>query len=168
MLPDDLRIMLDRNFRHPKSSHQRMVEEFMFKANQEVPLRPIIPGPVVRKLRAKIILEEALETIDGLGFNVVVTGGHRIVTKDCIEFSSDGHVPPDLVEIVDGCADMKVVTTGTLSACGVPDELIQLEVDINNLAKFGPGGYRREDGKWMKPSDHKPPRIAEIIEHLTE
>lgn len=166
MLPDDLRAML-RNFEHPKSPHQRMVEDFMAKARQEVPLFPIIPSPEVRRLRAKIILEEALETINGLGFDVVVTGGHRIVTKECVEFSSDGHVPPDLVEIVDGCADIRVVTTGTLSACGVPDELVQLEVDTNNLAKFGPGGYRREsDGKWMKPPGHQPPRIREILDYL--
>lgn len=168
MLPDDLRIMFERNFDHRKSPHQRMVEDFMLKAEQQVPIKPIIPSKEVRKFRAAMILEEALETISGLGFDVVVTGGHRIVTKDCIELSSDGHIPPDLVEIVDGCCDIKVVTTGTLSACGIPDELFQLEVDINNLAKFGPGGYRREDGKWMKPSTHQPPRVAEIIEHFTK
>ncbi len=164
MLPDDL--MLAFHSMTPKSEHQRRVEEFMRLAKQTVPEKPVIPGRDVRYLRAKIIFEEALETIEGLGFSVVVTGGHRVLSKDCYDLSSDGHIPPDLVEIVDGCADLRVVTTGTLSACGVPDRLVQFEVDQNNLAKFGPGGYRREsDGKWMKPPGHKPPRVKEIIAH---
>lgn len=168
MLPDDLRRMFERNFDHQKSPHQRMVEDFMAKAEQQVPLRPIIPSREVRKFRAAMVLEEALETIAGLGFEVRVPPGERTITSECFDLSDAGHTPPDLVEIVDGCCDIKVVTTGTLSACGIPDELFQLEVDMNNLAKFGPGGYRRPDGKWMKPSDHKPPRIAEIIEHFSE
>lgn len=167
MLPDDLRAML-RNFPNPRSPHQRMVDEFMVRAKQELPLKPTIPGEAVRRLRAKIILDEVIETIHGLGFDVVLTGGHRILAEGNFELSNAGHIPPDLDEIVDGCADIKVVTTGTLSACGVPDELVQLEVDINNLAKFGPGGYRREDGKWVKPPTHKPPRIREIIEHYQD
>lgn len=166
MLPDDLRAMLQQNFPgSQKSPHQRMVEELMHRAGQEVPLFPTIPCEAVRRLRAKIILEEAIETIHGLGFDIVMTGGHRVLGDDRYELSSAGHVPPDLDEIVDGCADIRVVTTGTLSACGMPDELLTLEVDKNNLEKFGPGGYRREDGKWMKPPGHQPPRVRAIIEH---
>ncbi|RME74113.1 MAG: hypothetical protein D6785_16225, partial [Planctomycetota bacterium] len=71
---------------------------------------------------------------------------------------------PSLVEIADGCADIMVVTTGTLSACGISDIPLQEEVDQNNLSKFGPGGYEREDGKWVKPPDHKPPKILKILE----
>lgn len=167
MLPEDL--LLPYQSWTPKSEHQRRVEEFMRLANQAVPPKPIVPSREIRHLRAKIILEEAIETIHGLGFNICLTGGHRILAEDNFELSSDGHVPPDLVEIVDGCADIRVVTTGTLSACGVPDKLVQFEVDQNNLAKFGPGGYRREsDGKWMKPPGHKPPRIKEIVAHHLE
>ena len=65
----------------------------------------------------------------------------------------------DLCAIVDGCCDLSVVTIGTLSACGVPDELFLKLVDENNLAKFGDGHSIREDGKLIKPSDHKPPAI---------
>lgn len=165
MLPDDLAIYAKQNLTNSKSPHQRMVEELMRRAGQEVPVAPEIPCEAVRRLRAKIILEEALETIDGLGFDVVVTGGHRIVKEDCVELSSAGHIPPNLIEIVDGCADIRVVTTGTLSACGMPDEILTFEVDKNNLEKFGPGGYRRGDGKWMKPPGHQPPRVGEIIGH---
>ena len=164
MLPDDL--LLAFHSMKGKSDHQIRVEEFMRLAAQTVPFKPVVPPRETRYLRAKIIFEEALETIAGLGFDVVIPRGSRTVMKDCYELSSDGHTPPDLIEIVDGCADLRVVTTGTLSACGVPDKLVQFEVDQNNLAKFGPGGYRREsDGKWMKPPGHKPPRVKEIIAH---
>jgi predicted HAD superfamily Cof-like phosphohydrolase len=71
-------------------------------------------------------------------------------------------------EVIDGCCDLKVVTTGTLSAFGLPDELFQEEVDTNNLAKFGPGGRRREDGKWVKPPNHKPPDIAGLLKRLED
>jgi predicted HAD superfamily Cof-like phosphohydrolase len=68
-----------------------------------------------------------------------------------------------MVEIVDGCADVIVVTTGTLSACGVADSAVQNEVDQANLRKFGPGSYKREDGKWMKPPDFRPPDIEAVL-----
>jgi len=73
-----------------------------------------------------------------------------------------------LVDIVDGCADISVVTIGTLSACGVSDEPIMREVDDNNLTKFGPGQYIRDDGKLVKPPNHKPPRIAETLQILKD
>jgi hypothetical protein len=53
-----------------KSAHQQRVEKFMALANQEVPSRPTMPDEKTRRFRAKIILEEALETIKGLGFSV--------------------------------------------------------------------------------------------------
>jgi predicted HAD superfamily Cof-like phosphohydrolase len=143
-----------------KSPHQERVEAFMAKANQAVPDRPTMPDSETRKFRAKIILEETLETIEALGMKVVSRGLAEFV----IEESSQ---PPDLNEIIDGCADIHVVTTGTLSACGVADEALMVEVDNNNLAKFGPGSYRREDGKWMKPPDHKPPDIERIVKEQT-
>lgn len=140
---------------HPKSFHQKRVEKFMGLAQQELPLSPTIPSHEVLRLRAKLILEEALETVQALGFEADVV------------FHGDFVRPPqNLVGILDGCADLSVVTIGTLSACGVPDiELLEL-VDANNLAKFGPGGYRRDDGKWIKPPGHKAPDIAGLLEML--
>lgn len=140
-----------------RSPHQQRVDEFMRLASQELPPRPIIPSLAVRQLRANLILEEALETIKGLGFRVdrdEVTGA--LVAMAAYE--------PDIVEVVDGCADIKVVTTGTLSAFGVGDMPIQLAVDEANLNKFGPGSYRREsDGKWIKPPDFKPADIMALL-----
>lgn len=139
-----------------KSEHQKRVEEFMRLAGQEVPSTPIVPILSVRKFRADMILEEALETIEALGFEV-----NQVGPDGELELKEAFH--PDLPLIVDGCADIKVVTTGTMSACGVQDESIQFEVDRNNLLKFGPGSYRRADGKWMKPPDHQPPNINLLL-----
>lgn len=153
-----------------KTPHQVAVENFMRLAGQEVPKQPTSHVSVpTRILRAKLILEECLETIyEGLGVTVSLNlgsyGTAQISITQCDFETHDSDI--NLVELIDGCCDIKVVTTGTLSACGVPDLLFQEEVDQNNLDKFGPGGYRREDGKWVKPPEHKPPRIEEILTTL--
>lgn len=141
-----------------KSQHQTAVEEFMRHARQELPASPVIPSEEVRKLRAKLILEEAIETVEALGFRIAWVIDH-----------SYGLIPdrePDLVEIIDGCCDVSVVATGTLSACGVPDLPFQEAVNQNNLDKFGPGHSWREDGKLIKPPGHTKPDIEGILKSL--
>jgi predicted HAD superfamily Cof-like phosphohydrolase len=143
-----------------KSVHQQRVEKFMGLAGQNIPASPIAPDLETRELRARLILEESLETIKALGFQVMAK--EEIVDEDLVRFVDC--FEPDLIEIADGCADIKVVTTGTLSACGIEDEELQCDVDQNNMAKFGPGGFRRDDGKWVKPPNHQPPNISKILE----
>lgn len=137
-----------------RSEHQKRVDEFMVLAGQDVPKVPAMVSPDIRVLRARLILEEALETAAGLGVSVNHCSMF-LEHVDQLRLVADRE--PNLVEVVDGCCDIKVVTTGTLTALGVDDEEVQKIVDDNNLAKFGPGGYRREDGKWIKPPGHKAP-----------
>lgn len=155
-----------------KSEHQQRVEEFMRLAGQEVPEVPTKPSNEVRILRAKLIFEEAMETItQGLGVTMLMdlTQGYQ---KFMDSFKCDGKF--NMVETIDGCIDLSVVNTGTLSALGVPDLPFLEEVDKNNLAKFGPGGYRADGtdekpgpvGKWMKPPGHKPPDIAGVLDDI--
>lgn len=136
--------------------HQQRIDAFMRLAGQETPLTPTIPLLAVRQLRANLILEEAIETIKGLGFNVEATS--RGGKLECLEA-----FVPDIVEVVDGCADVSVVTIGTLSAFGVSATPILEVVDGANLDKFGPGSYRRADGKWIKPPDFKPADILALL-----
>lgn len=153
-----------------KSHHQHRVEEFMLRAGQEVPVLVKVPDEDVRKLRARLILEEALETIDGLGFNVKVQPGELVGYQKVMEIQDVRFAPhrhgPDIIEVLDGCADIKVVTTGTLSAFGVPDEALQELIDDANLQKFSVGGHLREDGKWVKPRDWQPPDILALLVQL--
>jgi len=143
-----------------KSDHQRRVEELMRLASQEIPDHPTVPSYEVRKLRATLILEEALETIEALGFEVKKRSDGTLGHADL--FLDDGE-RCELVKVVDGCCDLRVVSTGTLSAFGVDDVFVQEEVDKNNLTKFGPGSFRREDGKWMKPPGFKGPDLARVL-----
>ncbi len=139
-----------------RTDHQRLIDEFMRKAKQEVPEKPTLPGKDVLLLRARLIMEEAVETVEAMGFAPEMHG--RAVT-----FHTVGE--PDLVKIVDGCADLSVVTIGTLSALGVADYGILQEVDNNNLAKFGPGHSLRNDGKLIKPPNHRPAKFgARLLE----
>ena len=142
-----------------QTAHQRRIEEFMKLAGQEVPEKATMPSAEIRKLRASLILEEALETIAALGCYVGLT------PADGFEIRL-GVNEPSMEGIIDGCCDLSVVTIGTLSALGLPDVPFLHLVDENNLAKFGPGGYRREDGKWVKPPGHKPPDIKGMLDAL--
>ena len=99
------------------TNEQEQVKSWMAAYGQETPEKPVIPSLEVRKLRAKLILEEALETISALGFSRVPSFGPGGLFE--------GHVlveheeGPNLLEIADGCEDLKVVTEGTLVACGL-------------------------------------------------
>lgn len=148
---------------------QSRVEAFMRMARQAVPRKPTEPSERTRLLRAALILEEALELIrDGLGIDLTVevqepTRGHQ---WQYLRFEDVCYVSErkfNMLETVDGCTDLAVVTTGTLSACGVSDAAVQEETDLNNLAKFGPGHHLREDGKLIKPRGHQPPDFLPIL-----
>lgn len=160
-----------------RSPHQQRVDAFMRLALQDVPGEPIMPKPSVRKLRAKLIFEEAMETINALGVQVLFGGSGQVsmAINDPNAPDPKDRVKPhryevvgrgDLIEIVDGCCDIKVVTTGTLTACGVSDQPVQFAVDANNLAKFGPGHQIREDGKLIKPPDHAPPDLLSLLRKM--
>lgn len=138
--------------------NQAAVELFMRLAGQETPAVPTVPDAETRLLRAKLLMEETLETIvRGLGVGV-----DYFSANGSWKFSIMG--PPNMVEIADGVADVIVVATGTALACGIKLEPIQQLVDEANLAKFAPGATRREDGKWLKPPGWEPPKIAEELQ----
>lgn len=132
-------------------------------ANQVLPTKPMMPIASVRLLRASLILEEALETIEGLGVEVSANNAEVTLSMDDLFLRDAVAFDADLVAIVDGCCDLMVVTTGTLSACGIGDAEVQAAVDLNNLEKFGPGSSLRDDGKLIKPPGHKPPDLRSLL-----
>lgn len=180
---------LPHTHQNNKTDHQHRVEAFMrcihkqqkalggISLTQYVPESPILPSEEIRGLRARLILEEAIETVQALGYEVTVElePNHGENREHELDFNimAFGVKPsfvhtPSLVEIIDGCCDISVVTIGTLSACGVPDSCFLEEIDHNNLAKIGPGSSIREDGKLIKPPGHTPPRIQEMLDKLTQ
>lgn len=151
-----------------QTEHQQRVEKFMKLAKQDVPDKPTLPEVKTRELRARLILEEALETINALGFKVFSVndvGLNNPIGPKSFRLNVIPDKTLDLVEIIDGCLDISVVNIGTLSACGVKDKLLLEEVDNNNLAKFGPGSYIDEYGKLRKPPNHQPPNIKALLEN---
>lgn len=151
-------------------SHYASVRLFCEKAFGELPKFPTIPSEFDRKTHSKLIIEEALETIsDGLAMDVYINSGtcDKVTAAD-FDFQCSTR-PVDLAEIADGAADLNVVCNGMGIRCGIDMEPVQRLVDHANLQKFGPGGYRREDGKWVKPPNFIPPDIvSELVRQSKE
>jgi predicted HAD superfamily Cof-like phosphohydrolase len=152
-----------------KSKNQLLVELFMAKIGetQPLPVEPTLPSEKTRILRAMLVLEEALEMIrEGLGVNVclksTINPGVDINFKDLLFDTLEQK--PDLVLIADGCADIEVVTLGTMASCGMAQQSIFELVMENNLLKFAPGHGISPEGKLIKPPDHKPPPIKCLLE----
>lgn len=138
---------------------QKGVKDFMQEAGQDCPEKPTVPPFKDRTLRVKLTLEELLEFAKGSGVNVCLDlGGNTYSLEDWKEhlvFEDTKEV--DLQEVVDGIADISYVNYGAALTWGIDMEPIEKIVQEANMAKFGEGGYRREDGKWMKPPDWEDP-----------
>ena len=57
-----------------RSPHQQMIDAFMRGGNQRVPMFPTEPSDAEKILRATLMFEEVMETINGLGVMIVVSG----------------------------------------------------------------------------------------------
>lgn len=109
------------------TNEQQQVKYWMLSFGQEVKEKPEIPSLEVRKLRAKLILEEALETVHALGMRVI--DEHYQVQFAASKFLIEENRPYNelqLSEILDGCEDLKVVVEGTLAACGLLKDTFSL------------------------------------------
>lgn len=146
-----------------QSTQQRRVESFMRAAMQPVRLFPDIPTDDERILRAKLILEEAFETVQALGVVVTDENGDEIGGPYASGYQFNINVASrfSIVEAVDGCCDIMVVTLGTLSTIGVGDVHVMNAVLDANDAKLE--GEIREDGKRLKPEGWQPPKIGEEL-----
>jgi predicted HAD superfamily Cof-like phosphohydrolase len=146
-----------------QTPHQLRVERMMRGFGQDIPSQPLeVADDGLRILRARLIMEECLETVqDGLGVEVSDLGSN-VVAFDDLHFEA---VPGKLnmIELADGCADVSVVTIGTLSAFGIKDAPLLREVDANNQAKIDTG-RTDEHGKFVKHPDHKAPDVAGVLE----
>jgi predicted HAD superfamily Cof-like phosphohydrolase len=140
---------------HPQSSVAEMMRAF----GQEARRTPaMIEDPIERELTAKLVLEEALEFVEALGFTVNLSNG---------EINLHGELPTNLVEAADAIGDILVVTYGAANRLGIRAYPIFQEVQRSNMSKVGPDGkvIRREgDRKVLKPESYFPPDIeSELV-----
>lgn len=162
----------------------------MTKAGQCVFHHPSIPSLETRKLRAQLILEEALETVAAMGFQVVDKISGTWIFSTELEFLEIGEnnrkIEPDIVGVADGIADLQVVNLGTAVAFGIDIEPVFNEVMRSNNTKFdwpqkelerlNPDVARavylgnnqwcvvNKHGKVMKPMAYTAPNIKPILD----
>lgn len=132
---------------------QAKVTEFMVAMGQTVPHPGLAPAIRDADLRASLIAEEAVETINALGLGV------------SIEHWQQTNPEGNLVDLIDGLCDLLYVTIGTAVSAGIDLDPFFDEVHRSNMSKVG--GAVREDGKRLKPRGWRPPdiegRLKEII-----
>lgn len=117
---------------------QHCVARFMSEAGQAIPVQPVLAKDAVAYLRIRLIEEE-------------------------LEEFAKAALDADLVGIADALADLLYVVYGAACAYGIDIQPIFNAVHESNMAKFGPGSYKREDGKWIKPPDWQPPNLKQLL-----
>jgi predicted HAD superfamily Cof-like phosphohydrolase len=118
------------------------------------------PDHALVRLRAKLIVEESIETVAGM-LNV---GDLDEVKKSIAEACADvdnGEVLFDIEQVADGLADLIYVCVGAALSFGIPLERVWAEVQRANCAKVG--GPKRADGKQGKPEGWVGPRVHEAV-----
>lgn len=146
---------------------QSQVRQF----HQEVLAGPTSPAePRLRNphLRARLILEEAIETAFALvGSNDAQTIVQEQLVKVLREATAKGELEPDLIRAIDGCTDVNYVVYGTLEDIGVDGEPFMDEVHAANMRKRDPGHGQQATksplGKVIKPEGWVGPDIAGVL-----
>ena len=152
--------------------HFQMNKMTMNKVGQITSDKLRTPTEDERILRAKLIFEEAMETIEALGVNVDydVTPSQSENPYDItVLFNDAGEANYNPKEVLDGVCDLAVVANGTLLCCGLHDifEEALKRIDQNNWSKVRDGVITDENGKYKKPPGYKPVVLDDLIERVT-
>jgi predicted HAD superfamily Cof-like phosphohydrolase len=146
------------------TKEQQNVKEFMVKAGQATPDKPIVPDVATRILRVKLLLEEVLELAEASGIEISKTSNNPLITStDDLSIRDNPYSTINLVEVADALTDIDYVNLGAAIAYGLDLEPFQKEVQRSNMSKFI-DGYRREDGKWQKGKSYSPADLKPILE----
>ncbi|MGE0643856.1 MAG: MazG nucleotide pyrophosphohydrolase domain-containing protein [Nitrospira sp.] len=119
------------------NNEQTMVEAFHNRFDILVQSAPAELNEATKQLRIRLIQEEFDELREAMA-----TGNLAAVAKEM--------------------ADLLYVTYGTAVSYGIDMEPVFEEVHRSNLSKVG--GYKRADGKWVKPPTYSPAQIDTILE----
>ena len=115
---------------------QQMVKEFHEQFDIHIAISPSKPDEATQVLRNRLIQEEFEEFQEAMQ------------TKDLSDMAKE-------------LADLLYVVYGTAVSLGIDMEPVFKEVHRSNMSKIG--GYKREDGKWVKPPTYSPANILPII-----
>lgn len=165
----------------------RMTRAFHHAMGIPSPAVPFVPTVTERERRLRLILEEFLELVEAMGFQLTVDSsdpehewngdvGERLI----VEYIGGSHY--DVVETADALGDLNVVVNGTSAEFGIPQEAVDYEIYCSNMTKLGPDGkpiingvtegYREgEDGykpdapvgKILKPAGFVPANIPAVL-----
>ena len=119
------------------TNEQTMVEAFHNKFEIVAQTAPMDVNEETQSLRVRLIQEEFDELKEAMA-----SGNLALVAKEL--------------------ADLLYVTYGTAVSYGIDMEPVFQEVHQSNLSKIG--GYKRADGKWVKPPTYSPANIEPILE----
>jgi predicted HAD superfamily Cof-like phosphohydrolase len=153
-----------------RSTHQLRIEQLLLKIREhgnlpDLPSRPKLPDLKIVLKQLQLIMEEAFELFEACGAKVWLQqdAGVIPVNRHDLEMRIDADMVDTLDHIAKEIADLSVVNTGLFTELGISDVAVLEEVDVNNLAKFGPGGFLDENFKWRKPPNHPVPDIKRIL-----
>lgn len=118
------------------TDEQSMVEEFHKKFDIFVQASPTEVSEDTKRLRIRLIQEEFDELKESM---------------------AEGN----LAALAKEMADLLYVVYGTAVSYGIDMEPVFREVHRSNLSKVG--GYKREDGKWVKPPTYSPAKIEPLL-----
>lgn len=123
------------------TDEQSMVEEFHRKFEIAIQAAPTELDENTKRLRVRLIQEEFDELKESMA-----TGDLSAVAKEM--------------------ADLLYVVYGTAVSYGIDMEPVFHEVHRSNLSKVG--GYKRADGKWVKPPTYSPASLEPILDAQRE
>ncbi len=118
------------------TDEQSMVEEFHKKFDILVQTSPTAASEETKRLRIRLIQEEFDELKESM---------------------AEGN----LAALAKEMADLLYVVYGTAVSYGIDMDPVFREVHRSNLSKVG--GYKREDGKWVKPPTYSPADIEPLL-----
>jgi predicted HAD superfamily Cof-like phosphohydrolase len=123
------------------TDEQTMVQDFHRKFEILIRTAPTNLTDEIKQLRVRLIQEEFDELKESMA-----TGNLASVAKEM--------------------ADLLYVVYGTAVSYGIDMKPVFQEVHRSNLSKVG--GYKRADGKWMKPPTYSPAKLEPILEAQRE
>jgi predicted HAD superfamily Cof-like phosphohydrolase len=136
---------------------QSMVHEFHEATNSAIGTDPELRE---NELRAKLIMEEAVETVAAMGFLAIaaISDGSTLAPITVFE---KHYTEPNLIETIDGLCDLIYVVVGTAVTAGIDLGPHFTEVHRANMMKLQ--GPKRADGKQLKPEGWQPPDHEAVL-----